>query len=295
MIPYDKCFAATGATARTLSCPGSDLRNIFCLRVAEEASSILGAVEKTSKLVIVGSSFIGMETAAFFVDKAASIDVIGLEKVPFERILGAEIGLALQRFHESKGVVRFHMMRVVSEFEGRDGRVAGVLLDNGVLLPADVVVMGAGVVPSTNVFKGVAKERDASIIVDKHLCATADGSLYCGGDIARYPYHRTNNSLVRIEHLGMAQFHGKLAARNMMGRPAPNTSIPFFWTTAHGKSLRYCGHAVKYDQIFIDGDGFYLLPFCLVHSFIPGYLEKLEFVAFFSFEGSEKGYVISFA
>lgn len=91
---------------------------------------------------------------------------------------------------------------------------------------------------------------------------------YCGGDIARYPYHRTNNSLVRIEHLGMAQYQGKVAALNMLDKNVANTSIPFFWTTAHGKSLRYCGHALRYDQVVIEGD-----------------LAKLEFVAFFAFEG----------
>jgi hypothetical protein len=114
--------------------------------------------------------------------------------------------------------VRFHLTRVVSEFRGgAGGALSGVLLDNGTLLPATLVVMGAGVIPATSCFKqGVQKERDGSIVVDEYLRAAED--VFCGGDIARYPYHRTNGSLVRIEHFGMAMFHGKTAALNMLDR-----------------------------------------------------------------------------
>ena len=207
--------------------------------------------------------------------------------MPFDRVSSfAHLPFpALQRFHEEKGKVRFHLTRVVSEFQGIDGALSGVLLDNGTLLPASLVVMGAGVVPATSCFKqGVQKERDGSIVVDEYLRAAED--VFCGGDIARYPYHRTNGSLVRIEHFGMAMFHGKTAALNMLDRRVKVSrvvlflrhshlgliqcqSIPFFWTTAHGKSVRYCGHALKYDSILIDGS-----------------LDKLEFVAYYTFEGT---------
>jgi NADPH-dependent 2,4-dienoyl-CoA reductase/sulfur reductase-like enzyme len=124
------------------------------------------------------------------------------------------------------------------------------------------------VIPSTQALKEhVQKERDQSIVADEFLCAHEH--LYVGGDIARFPYHRTNNSLVRIEHYGMAQFHGKIAALNMMGKQVVNDSIPFFWTSQYGKSVRYCGHALKYDNIIIDGE-----------------LDKLEFVAYFCSEGA---------
>ncbi len=217
VVKYDRLFVATGATPRLLNCPGSNLPGIHCLRVPEEAAKILSLATKETRLVIVGSSFIGMETAAVLFDKVASVDVIGMEKTPFERVLGAEVGAALQRFHEEKGKIRFHLTRVVSEFQGENGKLTGVLLDNGTLLPASLVVMGAGVVPATSFFKaGVQKERDNSIVVDEYLRA-ADG-LFCGGDIARYPFHRTANSLVRIEHIGMAMYHGKIAALNMLDR-----------------------------------------------------------------------------
>jgi nitrite reductase/ring-hydroxylating ferredoxin subunit len=91
-VSYDCLFVATGAVPRTLSCPGVTLAGIHCLRVPEEAATILKHANKDTKLVIVGSSFIGMETAAVLFDKVASVDVIGMEKTPFERVLGPEIG-----------------------------------------------------------------------------------------------------------------------------------------------------------------------------------------------------------
>ncbi len=130
---------------------GNDLRNLFCLRVPEDAERILAAVEGQD-LVIVGSSFIGMETAAALFQKAKSVAVIGMEKVPFERVLGAKLGAALQRLHEEKGKILFYMERVVKELTGVAGAVSAVVLDNGVVLPAGIVVMGAGVVPTTSMF-----------------------------------------------------------------------------------------------------------------------------------------------
>lgn len=265
-LSYTQCFVATGGAPRTLSVPGHNLRNVFCLRVPEEASAILQAVEGKD-LVIVGSSFIGMETAAALFQKAKSVQVIGMEKVPFERVLGPEIGAALQQFHETKGKIVFHMQRVVSELKATaDGAVAAVVLDNGVTLDAGIVVMGAGVIPATSMFReGVTKDRDQSIVVDAFLCAAP--SLYVGGDIARYTYHYTGAS-VRIEHYGMAMYHGKVAALNMLGRATACESIPFFWTQQYGKSLRYCGFAHKYDNVIVDGD-----------------LTKPKFVVFFCLEG----------
>lgn len=265
-LSYTQCFVATGGAPRTLNVPGHDLRNVFCLRVPEEAHAILQSVEGRD-LVVVGSSFIGMETAAALYSKAKSVNVIGMEKVPFERVLGPEIGAVMQKFHEDKGKIVFQMERTVKELRGAaDGSVSAVVLDNGLVLPAGIVVMGAGVIPSTGMFKeGVQKERDQSIVADPFLCAAP--GLYVGGDIARYIFHYSGSS-VRIEHFGMAQFHGRVAALNMMGKNFACNSIPFFWTSQYGKSLRYCGYAHKYDQVIVDGN-----------------LASLRFVVFFCLEG----------
>ena len=267
-LTYDKCFVATGGVARTLPVPGANLEGIFCLRAPEDASSILGACTKETKVVIVGSSFIGMEAAATLYDKVGSVEVVGMEKVPFERVLGAEIGKALQGLHQLKAKnITFHMERTVKEFRGEKGVLQRAILDDGTELEADVVVMGAGVVPSTKFFNdGVEKARDQSIVTDKYLQAAKN--LFVGGDICRFPLPFLNNESVRIEHFGTAMFHGRIAALNMLDRNVVCSAIPYFWTAQHGKSVRYCGHALRYDNIIFDGD-----------------VDKLEFVAYYCSEG----------
>jgi len=98
-------------------------------------------------------------------------------------------------------------------------------------------------------------DKDKSIIVDQYLRADGNsGSLYAAGDLARFPFPMLNGELVRIEHWGMAQIHGAIAAKNMTAK-TPNyavTNIPYFWTAQYGKSLRYCGHALRYDSVILD-------------------------------------------
>jgi len=259
-LKYSQAFVATGGIPRTLPVPGMDFKNIFPLREPGDALNINNFVEG-KRVVVVGSSFIGMETAACIAKKAKSIIVIGMESVPFERVLGEKIGIHLQKLHEKNGV-SFRMKRVVKEFRGIDKTVTSVLLDNGEVIDADICIVGAGIIPATKFIKGVEIERDGSVVCNEFLKA-ADG-LYAGGDIARFPYWLLNNHNIRVEHWGMAHYHGKIAALNMVGKTTPLRSVPFFWTTQYGKSIRYCGHALSFDDVIVDGS-----------------LDELKFVAYF--------------
>jgi len=247
---YDGCLVATGGIPRRIPVPGSDLGNIYCLRVPEEAHSIATNAQGKD-LVIIGSSFIGMEVAATLATKAKSVTVVGMEKVPFERVLGVEVGTAIQKLHESKGV-KFCLLKTVKEFQG-DTMVRAVVLDDGTVLDAGVVVIGAGVIPATSFIKSgpVQISRDQSIIVDKFLRA-ADG-LYAAGDVARYPYPVTGE-LIRVEHWGMAQIQGRTAARSFLGKQKELDNVPFFWTVQFGKSVRYAGHAASFDEVIVQGN-----------------------------------------
>jgi len=262
---YDGCLLATGGIPRRLPIPGGDLGNVYCLRVAEEAHAIAANAEGKN-LVIIGSSFIGMEVAAALVAKAKSVSVVGMEKVPFERVLGVEVGAALQKLHESKGV-KFYLSATTKEFQG-EGSVNAVVLGDGTVLEADVVVVGAGVVPATGFVKGssINRARDQSIVVDEYLKA-AEG-LWAAGDVARYRYHVTYEA-VRVEHWGMAQTQGRAAARAYLGKQKGQFDIvPFFWTVQFGKSVRYAGHATSFDEVIVHGSP-----------------DELKFVAYYARQG----------
>lgn len=255
--------------------PGFNLENIYQLRVPEEANTIINNIEG-KKVVIVGTSFIGMEAASCVVGKAASVIAIGMETVPFERVLGTKVGAAFQKLHETNKV-QFRLKKVVKEFKGVNGKVAKVVLDDGEELDADICIIGAGIVPATDYIKpdcGINIQRDRSVLTDQYLQAT--DSVYAAGDLARYPCHFLHNELIRVEHYGISQYQGKIAALNMLGRQVPMRSIPYFWTTQYNKRLNYVGHALDYDDVIVDGS-----------------LDEMKFVAYYV-KGSQVLAVASF-
>jgi len=257
-LHYDRVLIASGAAPRTLPIPGHDLKNIFVLREVEQAASICSSFEG-KKVVIVGSSFIGMEVAAFVAKKATSVTVIGMEKVPFERVLGSQVGAVLQTLHEQNGV-KFMLERITKEYRPHDDHqsVRSVVLDNGTELEADIVVLGAGVIPSTKFISDqdteIKKFRDGSIIVDKFM-RTSNANVYAAGDLARFPLPLLADHETRIEHYGIAQYQGRIAALNMIKEESKSfNSVPFFWTTIFGKSVRYTGHALFFDDVIFHQD-----------------------------------------
>eukprot|EP01122_Echinamoeba_exundans_P000124 TRINITY_DN10108_c0_g1_i1.p1 TRINITY_DN10108_c0_g1~~TRINITY_DN10108_c0_g1_i1.p1 ORF type:complete len:593 (+),score=197.79 TRINITY_DN10108_c0_g1_i1:1858-3636(+) len=262
-MSFDACLVATGGAPRTLPVAGFKSSNVHVLRDIGEAHTILDAT-KGKHVLVVGSSFIGMETAASVVTNAASVTVIGMEKVAFERVLGTEVGSAIQKLHESKNI-KFIMEAVVTEMKTADDKVTSVVVQIGGLAPGteakefkelncDVVVVGAGVVPATNFIKPGKSikidERERSIYTDNKM--HAGNGIYAAGDIARYPLAFLDNELARIEHWGMAQYQGLVAAHNMVGKTKVADAVPFFWTAAYGKTVRYAGHALRYDEIIVD-------------------------------------------
>ena len=259
-LEYDALLVATGSKARNLKVPGADLANIFTLRESEDADKIIAAAENAKTAVVVGSSFIGMEVASSLTQRGIKVTVVAPGSVPFEKILGKDIGTMFQKLHESNGVT-FQMGTKVLQFEG-DGKVETAILENGESLNADLVVVGIGVSPVTEFLQGVElNEKDKSVNVDEYLQA-ADYT-YVAGDIARFPYVATGKH-TRIEHWRLAQQHGRIAARNMIGEKIKFASVPFFWSGQFDVKLRYAGHAENWDDIIIQGN-----------------LDEQEFLAFY--------------
>ncbi len=253
-------LVATGGKPRDLKVPGANLDNIFTLRQPEDADKIIAAAENAKTAVVVGSSFIGMEAASSLAQHGIEVTVVAPGTVPFAKILGGDIGATFRKLHESNGV-SFRMGTKVKQFTG-NGKVETAILENGESLNADLVVVGVGVEPATDFLQGVElNEKDNSVNVDEYLQA-AD-NLYVAGDIARFPYAATGEP-TRIEHWRLAQQHGRIAARNMIGEQIKFASVPFFWSGQFDVKLRYAGHAESWDDIIIQGN-----------------LEEQEFLAFY--------------
>lgn len=247
-LNYDTALVATGGTALRLGAPGADLANVFTLRSPVDADNIIAAAGRAKTAVAVGASFIGLETAASLSKRGLKVTVVAPGAVPIHRILGPEIGRALQKVQEANGV-KFVMGARVAGFEGT-GRVQTVVLDNGEKIPADLVIAGVGVKPATDFLQGIKLNLDGSIPVDKHLQAAP--GLYAAGDVARFPDWR-DGAAIRIEHWRLALQHGRTAARNMAGQPTEFAGVPFFWSDQFDVIVQYVGYASSWDEIIFHG------------------------------------------
>ena len=246
-LTYDKVLVATGATPTVPQMPGCDLRNVFTLRSRADADAILAQAERSTRAVVLGASFIGMEVAAALRERGLDVTVVGKERAPFEKQLGARIGQAFVKLHEQHGVV-FRLGADIAALEGLQS-VAAVRLSDAETIPADLVVIGFGVTPATDALRDLRRENDGGIAVDETLCAAAD--VYVAGDIAAFPYR---GGRVRVEHWRVAQQHGRVAARNMLGRATRFDAAPVFWTIQYMKRLDYIGHASDWDEVVLHGD-----------------------------------------
>jgi apoptosis-inducing factor 3 len=248
-IAYDAALIATGGAPRRPDLPGMALGNVLLLRNRADAEAILAQAERSTRAVILGTSFVGMEVAASLRERGLDVTVAGKDAVPFEKQLGAQIGGAFISLHERRGV-RFRLARGIAALEGGPD-VRAVVLEDGERLAADLVVVGFGVAPATSGIAGLPREEDGGIRVDAHL--HVGNGLYAAGDIARFPL-RGDGAPIRVEHWRVAEQHGRVAARNMLGEAVRYDAVPVFWTIQYLKRLDYIGHAARWDEVVMHGD-----------------------------------------
>lgn len=260
---YGKLVLASGGTPRWLPLPGfKELGNIFVLRTVPDVKNIISAVgeKKGKKIIVIGSSFIGMEVANALASDNA-VTVVGMEKTPLERVMGEKVGQILQRNLEKNGV-SFQMEAGVEKAtpSSSDKSVVGAVhLKDGTVLEADLVVLGVGVTPATEYLKDtkIQLEKDGSLKVNESFEVEGHQDVYAIGDIATYPYHGPggNGNHVRIEHWNVAQNAGRSVGCHIASPKAkPKPFIPVFWS-AQGQQLRYCGNTINgWDELVLKGE-----------------------------------------
>ncbi|KAK3395140.1 cytochrome P450 [Podospora didyma] len=261
---FGKLVLSTGGTPRLLPLQGFKvLGNIFTLRNVHDAKKIVAAIgeKKGKKIVIIGSSFIGMEIAVATAG-GNDVTVVGMEKAPLERVLGEQVGNIIKKGVEAKGV-KFYMSAGVEKAEpsGADpSNVGFVHLKDGTKLEADLVILGVGVAPATEYLKDnsvVRLEGDGSLKTDESFSVVGLKDVYAIGDIATYPYHGPGGGgkYVRIEHWNVAQNAGRTVASHIVNPSvAPQFFTPVFWS-ALGAQLRYCGNTMAsgWDDVVMQG------------------------------------------
>jgi NADPH-dependent 2,4-dienoyl-CoA reductase/sulfur reductase-like enzyme/nitrite reductase/ring-hydroxylating ferredoxin subunit len=244
--PYDRLLLATGADPVRLPIPTRGLPHVHYLNTLSDARAVIAGAEQARTVVVVGASFIGLETAAALRARGLQVHVVSQHRHPMGQVLGPAAGEYIQSLHERNGVV-FHLEDTVAAITPET-----VTLKSGRTIAAQLVVVGIGVRPGVGLasWAGLALENGA-VAVDEHLQTSVPG-IFAAGDLVAWPDPRTGRR-IRSEHWTVAQRQGQTAALNLLGAQKPFDDVPFFWSAHYETTVRYVGHAERWDGIDVSG------------------------------------------
>lgn len=249
-LDYGRLLLATGSRARTCEVPGADLPGIHSLRTLGDVDAIRAGIASGRRVVIVGAGYIGLECAASLVKLGLAVTVLEMADRVMSRVVAPEMSEFYAAEHRAHGVDVRLGQRVLA-FEG-SGRVAAVACDGGVRYPADLVIVGIGIVPNVELAAEAGIECDNGIAVDRH-CRTSDPRVYAIGDCASHPSPRYGRR-IRLESVDNAFEQAKTAAANLCGRAVVHDRVPWFWSDQFELKLQIVGLSQGYDRVILRGD-----------------------------------------
>lgn len=241
-VPYDRLIIATGGDARML--PGGDkLQGVHVLRTLDDAIAVRAALDAGARTVVVGAGFIGSEVASAARKRGLSCTVLEALPVPLVRSVGVDTGKVAAELHRLHGT-DLRCGVGVTALEG-SGHVEKVILDDGTVIEADLVVVGIGVRPATGWLEssGIAlHERDGGILCDEYLRTSLPG-VYAAGDIVHFPNPLFDGEMMRVEQWTNAAEQGALAAKNALfpDDAKPSAAVPYFWSDWYDSRIQFVG------------------------------------------------------
>jgi 3-phenylpropionate/trans-cinnamate dioxygenase ferredoxin reductase component len=273
-LAYDFLVLALGARARRLSLPGIGLDGVLELRSAADADRLKAALLPGARLAVIGGGYIGLEAAASARAQGASVIVIERESRVLARVACSILSTFFENFHRRQGV-SIEVDAQVAAIEGADGRVTGVRLADGRLIPCDVALIGVGAVANDELAVEAGLTCHNGILVDL-AARTDDPSIFAIGDCTSRPlplYGRTG----RLESVPNALEQAKQAAAMICGKPPPTPEVPWFWSDQYDLRLQIAGLPFDCTEIAVRGDvegG----KFALFHLAADGTVQAVEAV-----------------
>ena len=251
-IGYGRMVWATGGTARGLGCPGHDLAGVHSVRSRADVDRMIAELPRVDRVVVIGGGYIGLEVAAVLV--ARGKQVVVLEAL--DRVLARVAGEPLSRFYEAEH--RAHGVDVrlgvrVDSIEGVDGRATGLRLADGAVLPAEMVIVGIGIVPAVAPLLAAGAAGGNGVAVDDR-CRTSLPDVFAIGDGALHANAFADGDAIRLESVQNANDQAQVVARTLAGQDARYAAVPWFWSTQYDLKLQTVGLSAGHDAVVLRGD-----------------------------------------
>jgi len=248
--PFDHLILATGARPRPFAIPGADLDGVLGLRNIADAASIRERLGPGRRVVVIGAGFIGLEIAATALAVGGEVTVVEIAR-PLGRAVSPPTSDFFLDAHQTFGA-RFRLGVGVDAIEGANGAAGAVVLTDGERVPADLVIVGVGVLADDRLARAAGLACDNGIVVDA-LLAASDPAVSAIGDCALFPQHSVGQML-RLESVQNATDQAKGVARRLTGKPAPYAALPWFWSDQGDLKLQIAGLSHGVDRWTLRGD-----------------------------------------
>jgi 3-phenylpropionate/trans-cinnamate dioxygenase ferredoxin reductase subunit len=249
-LAYDRLLLTTGAAPRRLTVPGAGLPGVHYLRDVGDADDLAVAIGQASRVVVVGAGWIGSEVAASARQMGPEVAMVDPGAAPLAGVMGPEVGGVFRQLHESHGL-DLYLGTGVEAIVG-DKVAEGVRTADGRVIEADLVVVGVGVIPRTELAAAAGIRVGNGIEVDEHLETSVPG-IFAAGDVAA-AWHPGLGERVRVEHWANALNQGPVAARNMLGARIPYDRVPYFFSDQYDLGMEYSGYARTWDHVVFRGN-----------------------------------------
>ena len=249
-IAYDELVLSLGSRVRRLPIDGTDLERVHYLRTIADVEAIRADLDKGGHAVIIGAGYIGLEVAAVARQAGLDVTVVEMADRVMSRVVSAEVSDYYQIEHTNQGV-KLRLSTGIAAIGGKK-RVRNVVTSDDEEIPADLVVIGVGILPNTELANAAGLDVDNGIVVDDH-CVTSDPDIYAAGDCTLHP-NAIYDRMLRLESVHNALEQAKTAAANICGNATAYCDVPWFWSDQYDLKLQIAGLSEGYDDVVIRGN-----------------------------------------